>query len=506
MPNTRLLAVDLANVYDKTGTGKKLLRTLAWGDRLDVVKETATHVEVRLPYYTNTQGSLDWTMRTGFIQCGKKVKAKDVTMPIDNGDLLKVDFVDVQQGDAAVIETPNGKLILVDGGDNKLFARYLASRFRNTSPENPQVVDLMLVTHGDADHFAGLTDILESETHPAAHKRLFIKPLRVYHNGLVKRPSKMGGANVPDGKLLGPTKKVGGETLITGLEEDLLAVPDAEMNLPFRNWKKMLKEYADYYGHAIDFKRLEHGMDSAFAFLKAGGIKVDVLGPLTTTAGGTKGLKFLGTPPEGPRIGHESLSLQPVDAKDLSASHTINGHSIVFRLTCGGFNFLFSGDLNDEASRYLASTHGAKLRSTVFKVPHHGSADFSGGFIEKVAPVISVISSGDESERKEYIHPRATLVGALGRFSRVPEPLIFCTELVAFFKMQGYARLTDAKKDKERGEFFAFDRTSFGIVKVRTDGKRLLVFTNSGNVKMKEAYAYELDASGEPVPAKVVKL
>ena len=46
----------------------------------------------------------------------------------NSSKVLKTDFVDVQQGDGAVIETPKGKVILVDGGEKQLFARYLAGR------------------------------------------------------------------------------------------------------------------------------------------------------------------------------------------------------------------------------------------------------------------------------------------------------------------------------------------------------------------------------------------
>jgi hypothetical protein len=145
------------------------------------------------------------------------------------------------------------------------------------------------------------------------------------------------------------------------------------------------------------------------------------------------------------------------------------------------------------------------LRSEVFKVPHHGSADFSGALFQMVSPVISVVSSGDESARKEYIHPRATLMGALGKHSRVEEPLIFVTELVAFFKVEGWSRLTDAKKAAKRGDFFGFSRAAYGIVKTRTDGRRLLVYTDSGKADMKEAYCYALDENGLPVPAEVVR-
>jgi hypothetical protein len=58
---------------------------------------------------------------------------------------------------------------------------------------------------------------------------------------------------------------------------------------------------------------------------------------------------------------------------------------------------------------------------------------------------------------------------------------------------------------KPRSRFYAFRRTAFGLVKIRTDGRRLLVNTDSGNMKMKETYAYALDPSGAPTPARVMQ-
>jgi hypothetical protein len=233
---------------------------------------------------------------------------------------------------------------------------------------------------------------------------------------------------------------------------------------------------------------------------------MDVLGLITTTIDGTPALRFLGEPPKEPRIGHDSLNAGDEGFTGHSASRTINGHSIVFRLVYGSFSFLFSGDLNDEASRFLAREHNRgtlNLRSEVFKVPHDGSADISGAFIQAVSPIVSVVSSGDESARKEYIHPRATLMGALGKWSRVPEPLIFATELVAFFGTEGLCRLQDDREAEKRGPFYGFNRTAYGLVKTRTDGKRLFVYTDSGNIKLKEAYANQLDSSGVPQPDEV---
>lgn len=162
------------------------------------------------------------------------------------------------------------------------------------------------------------------------------------------------------------------------------------------------------------------------------------------------------------------------------------------------------------------------LRSHVLKAPHHGSADFSADFLKAVEPVVSVISSGDESSLKEYIHPHATLMGALGKYSRgaPSEPLIFVTELVAFFTVEGYVdpeahKIVRGKPVIEDGEvltdpkakepFFAFSRAAFGLVKIRTDGERLLMWTNSGQTDLKEAYAFDL-SSGDAVPVSLLRV
>jgi beta-lactamase superfamily II metal-dependent hydrolase len=506
---THVINVDLADIWSAPDR-KKLLRTLAWGDAVEVVSQTATAIEVKLTTFVEQpDGSVLAKTSKGFIKptASSKIKIADIVRPIAQNKVLKVNFVDVQQGDGSVIETPDGQVILVDGGDNQMFARYLAGRFPNTSKTQPQPVAAIVVTHGDADHFTGLPEILKSEKNATLRKRLFIQPKRYFHNGIVKRPSKRNGKEVPDVELLGPTKKVGKKTYLTGLvDDDLLDVPAAEMNQPFKEWVAALKEYSQR--SPLTVKRLGFGDHSAFGFMNQGTLKMEVLGPLTEKINGKPALRFLGDPPSGPRIGQDSLSLKEDEFSGFSASHTINGHSIVLRLSYGRFSYLFSGDLNDEASRFLSREHQQgtlSLRSEVFKVPHHGSADFSGQFVKDVAPVVSVVSSGDESARKEYMHPRATIMGALGKWSRVPEPLIFVTELVAFFQVEGWSKLSNpaTKEEKARGEFFGFSRAAYGIVKTRTDGERLLVYTDSANVKMKEAYAYAYDSGGTLTPSPV---
>lgn len=529
MPATHVINVDLARITADDGT---LLRYLAWGDFVEVVG-AADGDPVRVKT-TRMVAQPDGSVKP--VNVVGKMKQPpgggSAVIPVAQNTVLKVNFVDVQQGDGTVVETPGGKVMLIDGGDNQLFARYLAARYRGTSEANPLEVDCVLVTHGDADHFLGLTEIHRSETNGEAFKRLFMRPVRVYHNGLVKRPSKdANGKKVPDVKMLGPTAKVGDQTVITGLVDSLLTVPKEQMNEPFKRWRAALdiyeKRYRAQHG-PIQFRRLAQGDHAAFDFLKkdeplADRMRIEVLGPLLTPVDGKPGLRFLGDPPDDVRIDFNPAQPRPEVFKGHSASHTINGHSVIVRLAYGDFRFLFAGDLNAEAELDLVQNHRPLLEAEVLKVPHHGSADFSTAFIGAVSPLVSVVSSGDESPKKEFIHPRASLVGCLGKSSRIDKPIILVTELAAFFSVRGFidtafhdmrkgvklgrgSKVVDLKAlAKKEKRFFAFSRAAFGMVKIRTDGKRLLVYTDSGNVKLKEAYAYEM-AGGQPRAANVVRV
>ena len=118
----------------------------------------------------------------GFIRSGA---------PLRTTPLLWLSMVEVQQGDGLILRTPTGKVVFIDGGDNKLFARFVANAFPGSSDGSPLVVDAMLITRGDADHFAGLSALRHSERLKGDHarKRVLVAPKRVYHNGLVKRPT-----------------------------------------------------------------------------------------------------------------------------------------------------------------------------------------------------------------------------------------------------------------------------------------------------------------------------
>jgi competence protein ComEC len=67
-----------------------------------------------------------------------------------------VHFIDVGQDDAILIQTTDGKNILVDGGDtNTGVVQYLQS-------VGIQQIDLMVATHPEADHIGGLVQVLRT--------------------------------------------------------------------------------------------------------------------------------------------------------------------------------------------------------------------------------------------------------------------------------------------------------------------------------------------------------
>ncbi|MGQ0815935.1 MAG: ComEC/Rec2 family competence protein [Gemmatimonadota bacterium] len=470
----RYLDSDMVTVYETGPDGKKQrLATLLWGDVVKVIGKSGDYwkLDFTTRRWDAAKKRYVWDKHDAFIS--GKTKFRD-------GPLLKVRFVDVGQGDGAIVESPRGQIVLIDGGEEDHLYNYFTAGWAHLLRNKAVELAAIVVTHGDADHFGGLTRLVDGWGPKGSPP---VATSRVFHNGLVKRP---GGTK----DLLGKTVKKDGVTYVTDLHDNLLNTPDKQLNKPVLAWKSALIKLK-HATSGFSIRRLAYGDDAAFDFLRTEDIDVQVLGPIVEKVNGKNALRFLKTP----------------GSSSLPASHTINGHSIVLRLTYGNVRMLFGADLNDESEQALlkrARADGISLTSEVLKVPHHGSADFSASILDAIRPVVSVISSGDESGAKEYIHPRAGLVGALGKYSRgtVERPLIYVTEMVAFFRKHGLATVQklSASTRKPSGKAFdvrnAYEKTSFGIVHIRTDGERVLVATHSGRQDKKEAYAFWVDENG----------
>lgn len=79
------------------------------------------------------------------------------SVPTPSNGTLAVHFIDVGQGAAQVIVTPNNKVMVIDGGNNseeKTMVNYLNSL-------GIKKVDILIGTHPDADHVGGLDAVVD---------------------------------------------------------------------------------------------------------------------------------------------------------------------------------------------------------------------------------------------------------------------------------------------------------------------------------------------------------
>lgn len=344
---------------------------------------------------------------------------------------LQVYFLDVGQGDAAFIVTPAGKNILVDGGKDHRAIGFLIWKYRLDDPANSVDIDMLVLSHADQDHIKGLIPIVQ---HPR------IRVHEIIHNGMAMFAS---GYDHPSGDVVG-------DHLITW-HDSMADLAGEDLATDFENWRNAV---------------LDEGVDSYRA--------------VDTTAGtldvGDPALSIEILAPHYEILSDGSYALLWLD----DHAHTINGHSVAFRIDYDEVSFLFSGDLNIQGSEYLLAQSGwkEKLQAHVLKSPHHGSHEYHAPFFEAVRPQISVVSSGDSPD---YGHPRAEFLGAIGLVGRSKTPLIFSTEIAATFVDSG-EELEVIDSDLDGIDDFStaesnlvarklFKQSLPGIINVRSDGK-----------------------------------
>ena len=79
-----------------------------------------------------------------------------------NHENLKVTFLDVGQGDSAVIETPLGQSFLIDGGSSSIAKVGTYRILPFLKYEGIQYLDYVMVSHTDSDHMNGILELLEA--------------------------------------------------------------------------------------------------------------------------------------------------------------------------------------------------------------------------------------------------------------------------------------------------------------------------------------------------------
>jgi len=108
----------------------------------------------------------------------------------------------------------------------------------------------------------------------------------------------------------------------------------------------------------------------------------------------------------GPSVKAEML------APNGTGYESLNNYSAVIKITFGNTSFLFTGDAETESEIEMLEK-GYNLKSTVLKVGHHGSTtSTSSEFLNAVAPLYAVISSGSGND---YGHPHQEILNRLAQ-------------------------------------------------------------------------------------------
>lgn len=96
------------------------------------------------------------------------IKHNAINMLFDNfgivarDDTMLVHFISVGQGDACVIDLPDGKTMLIDTGlksGNVSYTNYLEENVIND--QFNRIIDYLVLTHADADHIGGTLRVLK---------------------------------------------------------------------------------------------------------------------------------------------------------------------------------------------------------------------------------------------------------------------------------------------------------------------------------------------------------
>lgn len=72
-------------------------------------------------------------------------------------DKVKIDFLDVGQGSAILVNAPNGNQALIDGGPSDA----VLAKLGEALPLYDKKIELLILTHPDSDHLSGLVEVLK---------------------------------------------------------------------------------------------------------------------------------------------------------------------------------------------------------------------------------------------------------------------------------------------------------------------------------------------------------
>jgi beta-lactamase superfamily II metal-dependent hydrolase len=439
MPNAiDYVKAEKAPMYEEA-TGSKRRMHLLWGDRVEIHDEAGSRIKVR----ARGRENFGWVEKSAL-----------------GGDpLLELYFIDVGQGDGVLIKTPNGRHLMVDGGlrrekqdTGKSAADFVDWKFFKDYAEDRIVLDALIASHCDADHYGGLADLLEvDETDELDCEEVRVKA--VYHagigwwKGLKGKPTLGSHERGDDGDFF--TQLVGDREAIAA---SLSPGADPAAHGEWAGFMRAALGARTTGNRETPIQRLSSadGYLPGFKSKSSGEPVIRVLAPVQHEVDGKPAVRrFAG-----------------------GDSKNTNGNSLLLKLEFGACRILLTGDLNRASQEALLIDYSGRrdeFLCDVGKACHHGSQDVSFAFLKAMSPAVTVFSSGDN---EGYDHPRPAIVAASAvsgymemSGDELISPLIYSTEVARSVKIE--------RSDGSR----RVAGLVYGLVNVRTDGRRILCAT-----------------------------
>ena len=306
--------------------------------------------------------------------------------PPASGKEMQVHVLDVGQGDSILIISPEGKVVLVDAGDQTKGKTVVDALKRY----NVQQIDYLIATHAHPDHIGGMDDVLNNT-----------KVLNVLHNDIP--PPEAAGNETATTDV--NAKKPGQKT--TAAKAPAPKKPQGKTTeLPTVKAYNEFKSTVAQSG--AQFKKVEPGQQIDLG----GGAILTVLAP------------------QPPYFTREQMK---------SGGNEMNANSIVMRLDYGDFSMLLAGDAEAQTEDRLVNKD-LNLAATVLKVAHHGSKyATTDAFLKRVKPEAAIIST---SEFNRYGHPAPA---TLERLKAAGVNKLYRTDLQGEITIKTTGKIKDGK-------------------------------------------------------------
>ena len=322
--------VNSVSVREAPSSNSALIGQLLKGHEALLLLDVPSWYKVRLADGTEGFVSKAWTVR--------------VTAPVPplSADIpFTIHFLDVGTGDAAIVDMGDREIIIDGGNSPTVLSNYVRDRNIIDGP-----VELVVVTHGDADHWKGLNRLMNFDGNGANPPEV----LEFWDPGY----DRTCNAASDGGRL------------------SYLAFIDRFRSLSLVLFRRPLAQFhppADQTGQV-----------QPFTLTSLPGVTFTVL----------------------------HAAANPL-SDNSECSYLINNSSIVMKLQIGTSTILFSGDANgkerddsnatlvghvEAAMLQLEANFPGTLKTDILKVPHHGSETASTiPFIEKTNPQFAIISA-----------------------------------------------------------------------------------------------------------------